>query len=167
MASQKYAARSLSSHGCNCCSESLLVTFRTATLWWPVRSQLSEGKIAAEDGHPRSAERIRQYHEKRRVAVRPRAVRQDEAITARASRPVQEPSDGYFIRRSVQKISMVVHTHSLLQPLLRSILQLHDAGFSGDTRSSHKKACSRQVRNMVIWIIVMTPERCTPSAMRM
>jgi hypothetical protein len=31
MATQKHAARSLSPHGSNCCSESLLVTLRTAT----------------------------------------------------------------------------------------------------------------------------------------
>ena len=94
-----------------------MVTFGTATLWWPVRSQLAEGEIAAEDGHPRGAERIRQCHEKWRVAIRSRAVGQDEAITAGTGRAVQEPSNGYFVRRSVQKFSMVVHTHSLWQPM--------------------------------------------------
>jgi hypothetical protein len=61
--------------------------------------QLPEGKIAAEDGHPRSAERIRQCHEKWRVAIRSGAVRQDEAIAAGTARTVQEPSNGYFIRQ--------------------------------------------------------------------
>ena len=63
-----------------------MVTFRTATLWWPVRSQLAEREIAAEDGQPGGAERTRQHHEKRRVAVRSRAVRQDEAIPTRIGR---------------------------------------------------------------------------------
>jgi hypothetical protein len=40
----------------------LLVTLRAATWWWPVRSQLAEGEIAAEDGNSRGAERIRQCH---------------------------------------------------------------------------------------------------------
>jgi len=117
MTAQEHTARSLSPHGRNCRSESLLVTFRTATLWWPVRSQLAEGEITPEDGHPRGAERICQYHEKRRVAVRSRAVRQDEAITAGTGRVVQEPSNGYFIRWSVHKFSIVVHTQGLLQPM--------------------------------------------------
>jgi hypothetical protein len=114
MATQKHAARSLSSHGSNCCSESLLVTFRTAALWWPVRSQLAEGKIAAEDGQPGVAERTRQRHEKRGVAVRSRAVRQDQAIPSRIARAVQKPSNGHFILRSVRKFSIVVHTHGPL-----------------------------------------------------
>ena len=124
MTAQEHTARSLSPHGRNCRSESLLVTFRTATLWWPVRSQLAEGEITPEDGHPRGAERICQYHEKRRVAVRSRAVRQDEAITARTGRAVQEPSNGYFIQ-SVHKFSIVVHTQALLQPMA-TIISLND-----------------------------------------
>jgi hypothetical protein len=74
-----------------------LIPFRTATWWWPVGPQLPEGEIAAEDGHPRGTERIRQCHEKWRVAIRSRAVRQDEAIPAGTARTVQEPSHGYFI----------------------------------------------------------------------
>jgi hypothetical protein len=111
MATQKQAARSLSSHGSNCRSESLLVTFRAATLWRPVRSQLAEGKIATEDGQPGGAERTRQRHEERGIAVRSRAVRQDEAIPIRIGRAMQKPSNGYFALRSVQKFSMRVHTH--------------------------------------------------------
>jgi hypothetical protein len=91
-----------------------LVTFRTASLWWPVRTQLAEGEIAAEDGQPVGAERTRQRNEKRRVAGRSRAVRQDEAIPTRIVRAVQKPSNGYFILRSVQKFSAVVHTHGPL-----------------------------------------------------
>jgi hypothetical protein len=59
MTAQKHASRSLSSHGSNCRSKSLLVTFRTATLRWPVRSQLAEREVAAKDGQPGGAERIR------------------------------------------------------------------------------------------------------------
>jgi hypothetical protein len=60
--------------------------------------QLPEGEIAAQDGNPRGAERIRQCHEKRRVAIRSGAVRQDEAIAAGTVRAVQEPVNGDFIR---------------------------------------------------------------------
>jgi hypothetical protein len=111
MATHKHTARSLSSHGSNCCSESLLVTFRTVTLWWPVWPQLAEREIAAEDGEPGGAERTRQRHEKRRVAGRSRAVRQDEAIPIRIGRAMQKPSNGYFALQSVEKFSMRVHTH--------------------------------------------------------
>jgi hypothetical protein len=61
--------------------------------------QLPEGEIAAQDGHPRGAERIRQCHEKWRVAIRSGAVRQDEAIAAGTARAVQEPANRYFIRQ--------------------------------------------------------------------
>ena len=97
MAAQKHTARSLLPHGRNRCSEPLLVPFRTATLWWPMGPQLPEGEIAAEDGHPRGAERVGQRHEKWRVAIRSRAVRQDEVITAGTARAVQETANGYFI----------------------------------------------------------------------
>jgi hypothetical protein len=121
MATQKQAARSLSSHGSNCRSESLLVTFRAATLWRPVRSQLAEGKIATEDGQPGGAERTRQRDEERGIAVRSRAVRQDEAIPIRIGRAMQKPSNGYFALRSVQKFSMRVHTHGPLYSMAATI----------------------------------------------
>jgi hypothetical protein len=76
---------------------------------WP---QLAEGEIAAEYGQPGGAERIRERHEKRRVAVRSRAVRQDEAIPTRIGRAVEKPSNWYFILRSVQKFSIIAHTHA-------------------------------------------------------
>src|SRR5271156_121829 len=114
MATQKHAARSLLSHGSNCCSESLLVTFRTATMWWPVGSQLAEGKIAAEDSQSGVAECFCQSYEKWRVAVRSCAVRQDEAIPTRVGRAMQKTSNWYFILRSVQKFSRVAHTHGPL-----------------------------------------------------
>ena len=75
-----------------------------------MRPHLAEGEIAAEDGQPRRAHRTRQRHEKRRVAVRSRAVRQDEAIPARIGWAVQKSSNRYLILRSVQKFSIVVHT---------------------------------------------------------
>lgn len=103
MAAQEHTARGLLPHGRNCSSESLLIMFRTATWRWPVRSQLAERKIKPEDSHARGAERIRQCHEKWGVAVRSRAMRQDEAITG-------------GIGRVVQALSMAVHTHRLLQP---------------------------------------------------
>jgi hypothetical protein len=69
---------------------------------------LAEGKIAAEDGQPGGAERSSQRYEKRRVAVRSRAVRQDKAIPIRIGRAMQKPSNWHFILRSVEKISIVV-----------------------------------------------------------
>jgi hypothetical protein len=80
MTTKEYVPRSLSAHGRNSLSESLLITFGTARWWWPVRSQLAKGEIKAEDGNSRRAERIRQCHEKWGVAVRSRAVRENEAI---------------------------------------------------------------------------------------
>jgi len=101
MTAQEDAARGLSPHGRNCRFESLLVTFRTATLWRTVRSQLAKGQIAAEDGQSGGTERTSKRHEKRRIAVCTRAVRQDEAIRAWVGRAVQDPSNGYFIRWSI------------------------------------------------------------------
>ena len=75
---------------------------------WP---QLTEGEIAAEDSHSGGAERIRQRHKKWSVAIRSRTVRQDEAITTRMSREVQVPANGYFIWRSVKKLSTVHSTN--------------------------------------------------------
>jgi len=128
MTSQKHAARNLPSHGSNCCSESLLVAFCTATLRRSVRSRLAEGEIAAEDGQPRGAEGTRQRHEKGRVAVRSRAVRQDEAFSSRIGRAVQKPSNRYFILRSVQKILIVVHTTAHCSQRLHSFPNFQHAG---------------------------------------
>ena len=88
-----------------------MVAFRTAAVWRPVGSQLTEGEIAAEDGQPGGAERSCQRHEKRRVAVCSRAVREDEAIPSRIGRAVQEPTNWYFILWSVGKFS-IVHSHA-------------------------------------------------------
>jgi hypothetical protein len=92
----------------------MLVTFGTATLWWPVRSQLAEGEVATEDGQAGIAECTRQRDEKRRVAVCSRAVRQDEAIPSRIGRAVQKPSNWRVILRSVPKFSILVHFHGPL-----------------------------------------------------
>jgi hypothetical protein len=133
MATQKHSARrlslrSLSSHGSNGCSKSLLVTFRTATLRRPVRSRLAEGQIAAEDGQPGGAECTRQRHEKRRVAVGSRAVRQDEAISCRVGRLMQKPSNWYFILRSVPKFSVIVHTPAHCSEWLYGFPKFRDGG---------------------------------------
>jgi hypothetical protein len=92
----------------------MLVPFRTATLWGPVRSQLAEGEIASEDGQPGIAECTRERDEKRRVAVCSRAVRQDEAISIRIGRAVQKASNRYFILRSVPKFSIALHAYGPL-----------------------------------------------------
>ena len=109
MAAHKNSARGLPLHGSNCCSKSLLVTFRAATLRRPVRPQLAKGQVAAEDGQPGGAESTCERREKGRVAVRSRTVRQYQAIPSRIGRLVQKPSNGYFILRSVEKFSVLVH----------------------------------------------------------
>ena len=87
-----------------------MVTFCTAAWWRPVWSHLPKGEVATEDGQPRGGERIRERQEKRRVTVRSRTVRQDEAIFTRTGRAMQEPPNGYFIRRSIPKLLTVAHT---------------------------------------------------------
>jgi hypothetical protein len=118
MTAQEHAARGLSSQGCNCRAEPLLVAFRTAGPGRPVWSQLAKGEITAKDGHPRGGERIRERHEKRRVTVRSRTVRQDEAIFTRTDGAMQEPSNRYVIRRSIPILLTVVHTRGPMQTIL-------------------------------------------------
>ena len=72
-------------------------------------TRLAKGKIATEDGQPRGTECVRQRYEQRRVAICSRAMRQYQTISCRASRVVQEASNGYFIHPSIQKLLIVVH----------------------------------------------------------
>jgi len=83
------------------CSQALLIKFRAATLWWPMRSQLPEGKIASEHGQPRGAERIRQRYKEGRVAVRSCPMGQDETVANRIGRMVQKSSNRQPMLRSV------------------------------------------------------------------
>ena len=123
MAAQKKAARNLPTHGRNGRAEALLVAFRTATRWWPVRTQLAEGKIAAEDSHIDGAERIGQCDEQRRVAVRARPVRQDQAVATGSRRRVQIAANGHSIR-VIAKFLSVVHTNRVVQPESRTLCYL-------------------------------------------
>jgi len=84
-----------------------------------MRPRLAERKIKAENSHSRAYKFLRQCHQKGRVAVRSRAVRQDEAITARTAWPVQTASNGCFIRRSGEVPRLPVHAYRLLQRQLR------------------------------------------------
>jgi hypothetical protein len=123
MAAQKKAAWSVPTHGRNGRAEAFLVAFRTTTQRWPVRTQLAEGKIAAEDRNTHGAECIRQCDEKRCVAVRARPVRQDEAV-ASGSRPrVQIAADGHSIR-IIAKFLNVVHTDRVVQAESRTLCYL-------------------------------------------
>jgi hypothetical protein len=110
MATKINAARCTSSHRSKRCSEALLITFCTATLWWSMGSQLAEGKIAAEHGQTRGAEGVRQRHKKGRVAVGSRAVCQDETVASRIGRVVQKPSNRHPILWSIPKFPIVVHS---------------------------------------------------------
>ena len=116
MTTQEHTARSVPPHGSNRRAKALLIPFRTAPRRWPVRSQLAKGKVAAENGDSRCAEPIGQCHEKRRVAVRSRAVSKDDAIPCRALRAVEVSPNAYFIYQEVKKLSVAVHTHRVLQP---------------------------------------------------
>ena len=136
----------LSSHGSNCRSKSLLVTFRTVTLRWPVRSQLAEREVAAEDGQPGGAESTRQRHEKRRVAVGSRAVRQDEAISCRVGRLMQKPSNWYFILRSVPKFSISVHTPAHCSQWLYHFPKFQDGSVPATKTNDWKKDRSKLPR---------------------
>ena len=97
MATKINAARSTLSHRSERCSEALLITLCTATLWWSIGSQLPEGKIAAEHGQTRCAEGVRQRHKKGRVAVGSRAVCQDQTVAGRTGRLVQKSSNRHPI----------------------------------------------------------------------
>jgi hypothetical protein len=123
MAAQTKAAWSVPTHGRNGRAETPLVAFRTATRWWPVRTRLAEGKIAAEDRHSLSAECICQCDEKRRVAVRSRSVRQDEAVASGSRRRVQIAADGHPIR-IIAKFLGVVHTDRVVQQESRTLCNL-------------------------------------------
>ena len=123
MAAQKNAAWSLPTHGRNGRAEALLVVFRTAMRGWPVWTQLAEGKIAAEDSHIDGAERIGQCDEQRRVAVRARPVRQDQAVATGSRRRVQIAANGHSIR-VIAKFLSVVHTNRVVQPESRTLCYL-------------------------------------------
>jgi hypothetical protein len=109
MAAEEYAARGLLPHGRDGGFKSLLVAFRTAALGPPVGTRLAKGQIAAEDGESGVAECARQGHEERSIAVRSRAVGQDEGIAGRMGREMEEPANGRFIRRIVLAFSNHAH----------------------------------------------------------
>lgn len=73
---------------------------------WP---QLAKREIAAEHGQPREAECIRQRHQEWRLAIRPRAMRQDEPIVTGIGWAMDEPSNGWLICRIVAKFLVVIH----------------------------------------------------------
>ena len=115
MAAQKKLACRLPPHGRDGRSKALLIAFRTATRRWTMRTQLAEGKIAAEDRHSHGAECIRQRDEKRGVTVRSCAVCQDEAVAAGSRRAMQIATNGYAMR-IVAKFFGVGHTNTVVQP---------------------------------------------------
>lgn len=96
-------------HGRDGGFESLLVACRTARWRWTVGARLAKGQIAAEDGESGVAERGGEGDEERRVAVRARAVGQDEGFAGRIGREMEEAADGRFIRRIVLEFSNRAH----------------------------------------------------------
>lgn len=74
-----------------------------------MRPGLPEGQVAAKNGEPRGAERIRQRREKRGAAVGTGAMRQDQAVCARKSRPVQESSNRCVLIGVISEFVKVVH----------------------------------------------------------
>ena len=73
-----------------------------------MRTRLTEGKIAAENGEAGCGEGVGESDQERSIAVCSRAVGQYEAITAAACRQMQEPANGYFAR-SVCEFLKVCH----------------------------------------------------------
>lgn len=135
MAAQKKAAWNLSTHGRNGRAEALLVAFCAATWWRPVRTQLAEGKIAAEGRHSDGAKRIRQCDEKRSVAIRSRPVREDEAGAAGSRQRMQIAAHGHAIR-IIAKFLNVVHTDRVVQPDSRTLFYLPNYRTSSETTST-------------------------------
>jgi len=62
-------------------------------------------------------------------------VRQDQTISDWIDRVVQEPSNGYFIRRSIQEFSIVAHAQDLLQPIAAIIFPTPVCPFSGSDKA--------------------------------
>jgi len=80
MATQEDAARKLSPECFHSTPKSSLVTLRTTSRRRSVWPQLTERQITTENCKSGFAETIRDRDEQRRVAVRPSAVREDDAI---------------------------------------------------------------------------------------
>jgi hypothetical protein len=95
---EEQTARSLSPHAGDSRSQPLLVTFSAAAWWRPVRPLLAKRQVAAEHHKSHTAKSLSQRHQKWRITVRSRTVRQHKAITNRINRAMQKSSHWYFIR---------------------------------------------------------------------
>lgn len=101
MATQKDSAWNLSPYQFHRTPQALLVAFRTAPLRRPVRPQLTERQIAAENRESGHAAGICECDEERRLAVCPGTVGEDEAVIRRIGRNVKVAANGYFSRLRV------------------------------------------------------------------
>jgi hypothetical protein len=89
--------------------ESLLIAFRAAALWRPVRARLAKGQFTAQNGPSGVAERACECDQERRVAVRSGAMGEDEGIAGRIGREMKEAAHRRFIRRRFQKFVNIAH----------------------------------------------------------
>ena len=78
-------------------AQALLVAFGAAALGRSVGTKLAKRQIAAKDGEPGFAERVRQSYEQGRLAIRTRAVREDERVMRGARGSVEIAANGRLV----------------------------------------------------------------------
>jgi hypothetical protein len=116
MTAEEQTPRSLSPHAGGGGSQPLLVTFSAAARGRPVRPQLAKGQVAAEHDKSNTAKSLRQRHQKWRITIRSRAVRQHKAIANRIRWAMQESSHRHFIRRIFPELLVCAVAHDSTQP---------------------------------------------------
>ncbi len=96
MAPEKNAAGGSLPHGGDGCFKSLLIAVSTAAGWRPMWTRLAEWEIAAQNDPSGVAERVRESDQKRRIAVGPGAMGQNQAVTRGINWEMQEAADWGF-----------------------------------------------------------------------
>lgn len=97
MTTEENTARAERAHGCNGSAEACLVAVSSAPRRRSVGTQLAERKIAAQDVEATRLEGVSQCDEKLGLAVRARAMRQDQRMGVRGVGAVLEASDGRIL----------------------------------------------------------------------
>jgi hypothetical protein len=104
MTPEEHATGGESPHGRDSRFEPLPIPLRTTAWRRSVGPQLTKRQIATENGPTRRAELRSKSQEKRSVAVRARAVREDEAIATSADGDVQRPANGQLTRIILKRL---------------------------------------------------------------
>ena len=97
VAAEKDAGGESTLHDVNCCTQAGLIPLGASARRRSVRACLAEWEIAAENGEAGCAKSIGEGGEKRRFAVRSRAVRQYEGARAGERRTVEKSTNLYSI----------------------------------------------------------------------